>query len=224
MSPPSSKENPLHSQAFTRIGGDLNSGKTLIHGAQRCVCVQRALCGLHVVQRDGFGPAGKLLVRRIVGVQAIASRLPRAVACSGSERFRVYLASAIRPGAGDHAEHRRGSNGPQGRGRCVFRVQEKPRAPSGARFRARENRGHNENGRHVESPSATQPRPPLQQVCKARSHSSAAPRERGRTLHWARIFHPAGERSAQRPVAPGADRPEKEIAAVCTWRCTSGFE
>jgi len=71
--------------------------------------------------------------------------------------------------------------------------------------------------------AATQPRPPLQQGCRERSHSSAAPRERGRTLHWAWKVHPTGERSAQRPVAPGADRPEQEIAAVCTWRCTSGI-
>jgi hypothetical protein len=89
-------------------------------------------------------------------VQLTVSKHPRAVACRGSERLRVYLASAIRPCAGDHAEHRRGSNGPQGRGRCVFRVQKKPRALSGAllraRPRAREDRGRNENGRHVESP------------------------------------------------------------------------
>jgi hypothetical protein len=64
----------------------------------------------------------------------------------------VHLASAIRPCAGDHAEHRRSSNGPQGRGRRVFRVQEEPRAPPGALLRAREDRGRNENGRHVESP------------------------------------------------------------------------
>ena len=64
----------------------------------------------------------------------------------------MYLASAIRPCAGDHAEHRRGSNGPQGRGRCIFWIQEEPRAPPGALLRAREDRGRNENGRHVESP------------------------------------------------------------------------
>jgi len=64
----------------------------------------------------------------------------------------VYLAFAIRPCAGDHAEHRRGSNGPQGRGRCVFGVQEQPRAPPRALLRAHEDRGRNENGRHVESP------------------------------------------------------------------------
>ena len=62
------------------------------------------------------------------------------------------MASAIRPCTGNHAEHRRSRNGPQGWGRCVFRVQEEPRAPPGALLRAREDRGRNENGRHVESP------------------------------------------------------------------------
>ena len=75
---------------------NMASGKTRVQSAA-ALCVQTALCGLHVVQRDGLGAAGELRVRRIVGVQPVTSRLPRAVACRGNERLRVYLASAIRP-------------------------------------------------------------------------------------------------------------------------------
>jgi hypothetical protein len=67
----------------------------------------------------------------------------------------VHMRLPIRPGAGNNAEHRGRSNCPQCRGRCVVRIQEKPRALSGAPLRtsrrAREDRGCDENRRHDES-------------------------------------------------------------------------
>ncbi len=63
------------SQATT---GDINRNRIRVRGTQcpAALCVQTALCGLHVVQRDGFGAARELRKRWIVGVQLIASRLP----------------------------------------------------------------------------------------------------------------------------------------------------
>ena len=66
---------PFVLQIFARIGGDLKSNKNCAQSAA-ALCVQTALSGLHVVQRNGVGAAGEVRVRWIVGVQLIAARLP----------------------------------------------------------------------------------------------------------------------------------------------------